>query len=288
MATVKRAAQRHPDNAPGEWFVDTSCINCGAAYSIKPGVFVEGPGQCVVAKQPVTRDELMTAWRARVCCPTASIHTEHPAKQPPGLFPEHITDTIYRLGYNARVSWGAHSFAVLRASGNVMVDSPRWTPHVLTQLEAWDGLAHVLLTHRDDVADAGRYAAHFGARVWIHEADRDAAPFATDIFRGDEAATLFDGVVAIPLPGHTKGSAAFLFEQRHLFTGDSLSWDFEEDDLAAWEEIAWYSWDEQRRSLRRLLDHSFEWVLSGHGASYGLPAGEMRRRLAALLDRLGA
>jgi len=279
-------ATRHPANAPGDWYVDTSCINCGAAYSLTPGVFVEGPGQCVVARQPTTPDELLVAWRARLCCPTASIHTSDRQPQPAGVFPEPITGGIYRLGYNARASWGAHSFAILRDTGNVMVDAPRWTRHVVDQLEAWGGLAHVLLTHRDDVADADRYAAHFGARVWIHEADREAAPYATDLVRGHDVIELFAGVRAIPLPGHTRGSVAFLVDERFLFTGDSLSWDFEEDDHAALEDIALYSWDEQRRSLRRMLDHPFEWVLAGHGAAQGRPATEMHTRLSALLERL--
>src|SRR5581483_4881782 len=116
---------------------------------------------------------------------------------------------------------------------------------------AWGGVTDVLLTHRDDVADAGRYAAHFRARVWIHEADADAAPYATDPVRGDAPAVVAGDVLAIPLPGHTKGSVAYLHEER-LFTGDSLAWDFDENDLVAWDDVAWFSWDAQRQSLRRL------------------------------------
>jgi len=281
-------AKRHPGNAPGEWFVDDACINCGAAYAIEPGIFVERDGQALVAKQPVSEDELRTAWRARLCCPTASIHTVGHSEQPPDLFPQRLDDGLYRLGYNARASWGAHSFALLREAGHVMVDAPRWTKHVVEPLERFGGIAHIVLTHRDDVADAARYAAHFDARVWIHERDRDAAPFATDLVRGDAPQPMFAGMVAIPLPGHTRGSVAYLHAERYLFTGDSLSWDLDDDDLAAWEEIAWHSWDEQRRSLRRLLDHRFEWVLAGHGGSQARPPEEMRARLSALLERLGA
>ena len=280
-------ATRHPENAPGEWYVDTSCINCSASRTLAPDLFVERNDQSVVAAQPQTADELLIAWRARLCCPTASVHTEHHAEMPTGVFPEEMTPRIYRLGYNARSSWGAHSFAILRPTGAVMVDSPRWTKQVVAALEAWGGLSDVVLTHRDDVADARRYAEHFKARVWIHAADRKAAPFATDIITGAEASPVSDDLLAIPLPGHTEGSVAYLYDGRCLFTGDSLAWDFEEDDLVAWADVAWHSWDEQRRSLRRLLDYRFEWVLAGHGASRGLSATEMHARLAALLDRLG-
>jgi glyoxylase-like metal-dependent hydrolase (beta-lactamase superfamily II) len=92
--------------------------------------------------------------------------------------------------------------------------------------------------------------------------------------------------LAIPLPGHTAGSVAFLLEQRRLFTGDSLAWDFSADDLTAHRHVCWYSWPERLASPRRLLDHRFEWVLAGHGGSTDRPAAEMNRRLGALLARL--
>ena len=279
-------ATRHPENAPGEWYVDTSCINCSASRTIAPGVFAESGDHSVVAKQPQTPDELMIAWRARLCCPTASVHTEHPLDVPPGVFPEELAPGIYRLGYNARSSWGAHSFAIRRAVGTAMVDSPRWAKPVVEALEAWGGISDILLTHQDDVADAGRYAEHFKASVWIHEADRKAAPYATNVIKGNEPVMMADDLLVIPLPGHTKGSVAYLFDSRYLFTGDSLAWDFEEDDLVAWQDVAWHSWEEQRQSLRRLLDHQFEWVFAGHGASRGSSAEDMHARLTALLDRL--
>ena len=61
-----------------------------------------------------------------------------------------------------------------------------------------------------------------------------------------------------------------------LFTGDSLSWSFVDNDLNAFRDFCWYSWEEQTRSLARLLDYDFEWVLAGHGGSHGLPAPEMQ------------
>ena len=283
----RQTPSRLPGNAPGDWYVDSSCINCSASRTIAPGVFAEQNDQTIVAKQPETPEERMIAWRARLCCPTASIHTEGHADVPAGVFPEEVTPHVYRLGYNARSSWGAHSFAVRRAVGTLMVDSPRWTKQIVATFEQWGGLSDILLTHRDDVADAGKYAEHFKSSVWIHEADRKAAPYATNIIKGAEPVMMADDLTAIPLPGHTKGSVAYLFDTRYLFTGDSLAWDFDENDLVAWQDVAWHSWDEQRRSLRRLLDYRFEWVLAGHGASRVSSADEIHSRLAALLDRLG-
>jgi glyoxylase-like metal-dependent hydrolase (beta-lactamase superfamily II) len=93
-------------------------------------------------------------------------------------------------------------------------------------------------------------------------------------------------MLAIPVAGHTKGSVVYLFDNRCLFTGDSLAWSFEAGDLMAWPEFCWYSWTEQIKSLKKLFDYSFEWVCAGHGGSKGLPAAEMNRRLRAMIGRL--
>lgn len=278
--------ERHAANAPGDWSIDTACINCKAAQTVAPGLIVERDGQSVFARQPETKAELTLAWRARLLCPTASVHTASDGEPPADAFPETMTERVYRLGYNARNSWGAHSFFIQRERGNAMIDAPRWTKPVVTAIEHMGGLAMVLLTHRDDAADAERYAAHFGARVFIHEADRDAAPYASDVLRGREPLALDPDILVIPLPGHTKGSVAYLFEERCLFTGDSLSWSFEHEDLRASKDVCWYSWTEQTDSLRRLIAQRFEWIFAGHGGSIHLPAEVIRARLEALVARM--
>jgi glyoxylase-like metal-dependent hydrolase (beta-lactamase superfamily II) len=278
--------ERHPDNAPGDWYVDRDCIDCGASRTVAPGLIVHRGEQCVFQRQPETPDELMLAWRARLLCPTASVRSESALHPPPGVFPAEMTDGVYRLGFNARASWGAHSFLMRRSSGNIMVDAPRWASQLVETIADWGGLSDILLTHRDDVADAGRYAEHFSARVWIHEADRAAAPYATNLLRGREPAPIAPGLVAIPVPGHTKGSVAFLLEDRCLFTGDTLSWEFETGGLRASRAVCWWSWPEQVASLARLAGHRFAWIFAGHGGSYHLPADEMRARLVAFVARL--
>ena len=280
--------ERHAANAVGDWYVDTDCINCKAAQTVAPGLIVERDGQSVFAHQPETEEERVLAWRARLLCPTASVHAEHAAMPHAVLFPEPMTERVWRLGYNARHSWGAHSFLMVREGGNAMVDAPRWTDQVVDAIAARGGLALVLLTHRDDVADAERYAKHFGARVFIHEDDRSAAPYATDLIRGRAPTPLAEDLLAIPVPGHTKGSVVFRFEERCLFAGDSLSWDFARRDLRASKHVCWYSWPEQTRSLRELAAYSFEWVFAGHGGSIHLPRAEMRERLLALTARMAA
>jgi glyoxylase-like metal-dependent hydrolase (beta-lactamase superfamily II) len=51
--------------------------------------------------------------------------------------------------------------------------------------------------------------------------------------------------------------------------------------------VCWYSWDEQVRSLEKLLAHRFTWVLPGHGRR--VRAGsveEMHAKVHRLLGKL--
>ena len=275
---------RHPQNAPGDWYVDTSCTNCGAAQTVAPGLIVERHGQSTSARQPETEDELRQAWRARILCPSASVRADNHAKLAEDVFPEKMADGVYRLGYNAAASYGAHSFALRRETGTFMVDSPRWSRAVVDQLSSWGGLAGILLSHEDDVSDAKCYADHFGAPVWIHEEDRAAAPFAGKILAGNEPVAVAHDLLAIPVPGHTHGSVCYIWN-RCLFTGDSFAWDFADGDLLAYRTYCW-SWPSLRKSPARLLEYESEWVFAGHGGSYRLPAVEMRAHLAALIERM--
>lgn len=93
--------------------------------------------------------------------------------------------------------------------------------------------------------------------------------------------------MAVPVPGHTRGSVAFVLEERFLFSGDSLAWDDDAGDLTAFDDVCWYSWPAQAASLARLAEaHRFAWVLPGHGARGHRPADEMHARLTALARRM--
>ncbi len=277
------ARTRNPASAPGDWFIDTACIDCGAAPNEAPGLIVRHQGLCIFARQPETPLEEEAAFRAMLVCPTASVRTES-KREVPLLFPREWTPGIFQLGYNARSSYGANSWFAARTDGNLMIDSPRWSSHVVDHIAGSGGLERILLTHRDDVADAKRYAKRFGARVYIHEDDARAAPFATDIVRGSEPTEIANGVMVIPVPGHTIGSVVFLLDDTFLFTGDSLDWNHDKEDLRASPGTCWYSWAAQTDSLARLADHRFEWVFAGHGGSARRAPEEMRARLLNLVD----
>jgi glyoxylase-like metal-dependent hydrolase (beta-lactamase superfamily II) len=278
---------RNPDSAPGEWYIDTACINCGASRHVAPGLIVERNDKSVFVRQPVTPEEQLAGWRAVLVCPTASVRSETKQARPSeAIFPQQITSDVWRCGFNARSSFGAHSYFVARPDGNLLIDSPRYAAELVKWFEEAAGIAHVLLSHRDDVADADKYARQFGARVWIHREDRSAAPYATDLLDDGSAPIIAAGVRAIPVPGHTRGSVVYLLDDRVLFSGDSLAWSPREQDLVAFRDACWYSWTELTESLRRLAAYQFEWLLPGHGWLAHLPAGEMSARLVALVARM--
>jgi glyoxylase-like metal-dependent hydrolase (beta-lactamase superfamily II) len=279
-------ARRLPGNAPGPWFVDDSCIDCDASRQCAPGLIAEQAGTSVVARQPATPEEVDQAARAMLICPTGSIGIVGPKPLLDGLFPLELEDGVFLCGFNSPHSFGANSFLARRAEGNLLVDSPRFVSRLVRAFEEMGGVAEILLTHRDDVADAGRWAAHFGARAWIHEDEADAAPFAAGRIRGREPLAIRPGLTAIPVPGHTRGSVVYHLDDRFLFTGDSIYYSRGLGELSAFRSVCWYSWPELTRSLARLDGVRFEWVLAGHGDRHRAPAAWMQASLRRLVERM--
>ena len=289
---MARTDLRHPNNSDGDWFVDTRCIDCGTCRDLAPELFVAVGDHSVVGRQPASgsTDEVTDAWLAAQACPTNSIGTLSRRRRPGRLYPREIEpgSGVFDLGYCSEDSFGASAWFVHRPGGNLLVDSPRFTSALVEPMDEMGGIAHILLTHQDDVADAARYADHFGARVWIHEDDRRAAPFATDVLSGTREVEIVPGLVAIPVPGHTRGSVLYLLDERFLFTGDSLAWSHAHEDLTAFRGACWYSWTAQTESLERLAasDHRFAWVLPGHGARVRRDPDHLSARLEALVGRM--
>jgi glyoxylase-like metal-dependent hydrolase (beta-lactamase superfamily II) len=159
---------------------------------------------------------------------------------------------------------------------------------LVQRLEALGGIGHIFLTHRDDVADAERYAQHFGSRRIIHRQELSSQPGAEVVLDGAGPWELAPDLLAIPTPGHTRGHCALLYQERFLFTGDHLDWDRDLKQLSASEDYCWYSWPQQAESMARLADFRFEWVLPGHGQKVHLPAAAMREQILGLVDSMTA
>ena len=65
--------KRVSQNAPGDFFVDSTCIDCDTCRQIAPQVFGEAPDTSFVKAQPVAGAERRVALRALLACPTGSI-----------------------------------------------------------------------------------------------------------------------------------------------------------------------------------------------------------------------
>ncbi|TYK50864.1 MBL fold metallo-hydrolase [Actinomadura decatromicini] len=272
------------------WFVDARCTNCDVARQLAPGLIGQRDGRSVLLRQPRDDEERAALHAAAFACHTRSIHRSarplDPALDP---FPMRLDDRVYLCGHNSRQTAGANSYLVRRPTGNLLIDTPRWAEPVAARLAELGRVSDVLLTHRDHAAHGRRFADRFGARLWIHEGDLDAAPDADQVIRGLEPLEIAEGVIVHPLPGHTEGSVLYVVDDRFCFSGDSFYWSRTTADVEVAETVTWYSIEELAASLTRTVDRlSFEWLLPGHGDRKRLPVGEMRRRLHGLAVRTRA
>jgi glyoxylase-like metal-dependent hydrolase (beta-lactamase superfamily II)/ferredoxin len=265
------------ENVPGDLFVDDSCIECDTCRELAPEVFGSlDSGQSFVRTQPADDATWRRALHAVVSCPTSSIGAERSAKEAANDLPVLLDGPVYRCGYSSEASYGAQSYLLRRADGNVLIDSPRFAAPLVRRIGELGGIRRMFLTHRDDVADHARFHERFGCERIIHR--DDAVIDAEVLLDGDRE--LAPGLRVIHVPGHTRGSCVLLVDDEYLFTGDHLwAW---EGRLAMGRSVSWYSWAEQKKSLRKLLDYRFEWVLPGHGRSLHLPKGRMREQVLAL------
>ena len=150
---MARVALRIAENVSGDFFVDSTCIDCDACRQIAPTVFHDIGDQSVVFHQPQTADELMAAQRALISCPTASIGdiAKRDMRAAVASLPELTAEDVYRCGYTSESSFGAISYYVQDAK--TMVDSPRFANPLVRNIAAMGGVRRMLLTHQDDVAD---------------------------------------------------------------------------------------------------------------------------------------
>jgi len=75
-------------------------------------------------------------------------------------------------------------------------------------------------------------------------------------------------LLIIAVPGHTQGHTVLLYNNKFLLSGDHLAWSDNLQQLIAFRQVCWYSWEEQIKSMQNLANYEFEWVLPGHGRRY--------------------
>lgn len=281
-------SKRLETNVEGNFFVDSTCIDCDTCRQLAPATFMEDGEYSTVFHQPKTAQEEFSAYQALIACPVGSIGTEKQDSKVFGeaqhSFPLHIEEGVYYAGFNSEKSFGANSYFIQHPEGNWLVDSPRFLKQLVESFQEKGGIQYIFLSHEDDIADAARYAKIFGATRIIHRGDVSAVPDAERVIDGEGAVHVGPEFVCIPVPGHTPGSMALLYRNRFLFSGDHLWWDRDLRGLGTPERLVWDE-TQLKRSVGKLLNYSFEWVLPGHGDRVHLPYQDMKNAVGRLSER---
>ncbi|KAF8073027.1 morn3 [Scenedesmus sp. PABB004] len=296
VATDSR--ERRPQNVDGAFFVDHTCIDCDTCRMMAPETFGRVDRQSAVTAQPADAGARVRALQALLSCPTFSIHAEDrtsaelKAAQHALPAPVPGCGSVFACGWRSAKSYGGESFLILRPGGNVLVDSPRFNPVLAARLQELGGVRWIFLTHRDDVADHAKWAAHFGAERILHtrEVNADTASVEHKL-AGEGPWRLPDGgddVELIFTPGHTEGHVCLHFApDRALLSGDHLSAGYAPGEaLFVFTEFNWYSVPQQLESVRKLLQWDWLHVLPGHGRPAHLR--DAAHRLAAVSQLLEA
>ncbi len=269
---MARTNQRRSQNVAGNFYVDHTCIDCDTCRWMAPEVFTRIDKQSAVYNQPLNDTENLKAYQALLSCPTSSIGTvDKPddIKSVHQSFPILIEDNVYDCGYHSELSFAATSYLIVRPQGNILVDSPRFSPPLVKRLEEMGGIKYMYLTHRDDIADHQKFQAHFQCDRILHLDDITDQTADVEIkLSGTNHINFAPDILIIPVPGHTLGHTVLLYKNKFLFTGDHLAGNTEFNRLIAFHDFCWYDWHEQIKSMKTLLDYRFEWVLPGHGRRY--------------------
>ncbi|CAI5513330.1 unnamed protein product [Closterium sp. Naga37s-1] len=274
------------ENVAGDFYVDHTCINCDVCRWMAPEVFAKVGSQSAVFAQPGDEATAVKALQALLSCPTASIHSRDSLSLVPrarDAFPLPIDAAalpgVFHCGYHSRKSFGAASYFIQRAAGNVMVDCPRYSEHLAETLARMGGVRYIVLTHRDDVADHARWAARFKAERVLHALE--VQPDTTDVempLDGTGPWCLGSDLKIIFTPGHTEGSVSVLYKAHGgaLFSGDHLAYAPNTESLSIMRRVNWYSVPVQVQSTKKLVGLPFRWLLPGHGRRFHFESEEER------------
>lgn len=99
------AARSLAHNVPGEFYVDSTCIDCDTCRWMAPDTFTSREDQSSVHRQPATREARLAAEQALIACPTGSIgtRTKHDLSDARASFPIEVAPGtgVFHLGYHA-------------------------------------------------------------------------------------------------------------------------------------------------------------------------------------------
>jgi Metallo-beta-lactamase superfamily len=193
-------------------------------------------------------------------------------------------------------SLGVRSFLLERDEGNLLVYSSSTIKQEAGFIRERGGVWRQYLNHGHEawVAEAtGAWVAStFGAPLYAHENEKREVSRAYDLDGTfSERHTLGDDFEVIPIPGHTGGATAFLWdtgEHRSLFTGDSITLEGDEWVAALLPSSDRDDYIESLELIRGLdFDVIVPWAASLGGSYYGLTdKSDVGRRIDGILEKM--
>ncbi|MCC7518010.1 MAG: ferredoxin [Verrucomicrobiae bacterium] len=82
-------ARRHPRNVAGQYYVDTSCVQCRLCQDLAPGHFMQPPEEgSFVHRQPATEKEREICDMMLEYCPMGAIGNDGVVTSPPPPSPQ--------------------------------------------------------------------------------------------------------------------------------------------------------------------------------------------------------
>lgn len=181
------------------------------------------------------------------------------------------------------------AFLLRRASGNLLVYSVDGLARGAPAIERLGGIARRYFNHCHEAMFASEAIA---APLFVHENERESVAQRAPV-RGtfSRRHMLDDDFEVIPIPGHTSGATAFLWDSgkhRFLFTGDTICLSDGE-----WVAVVLGSSDRGRylQSLELVRELSFDvlvpWAATAGQPFYALTSqSDSKRRIDAILERV--
>lgn len=106
--------RRVPEDVPGDFFVDSTCIDCDACRQIAPSTFGDAGETSFVKAQPESGADRRKALQAMLSCPTGSIGClgDDDVKAVMDDFPLVIEEPVSYCGFNSPKSYGGNSYFI--------------------------------------------------------------------------------------------------------------------------------------------------------------------------------
>jgi glyoxylase-like metal-dependent hydrolase (beta-lactamase superfamily II) len=181
------------------------------------------------------------------------------------------------------------AFLLQRERGNLLIYSVTGLGAEARAIGDLGGITRHYLNHRHEAMFASEWV---DAPLFVHERERESVAAAYHVRGSFSSRHRFeDDFEIIPIPGHTSGATAFLWdsgEHRVLFTGDTIYLDRGEWVAAVLDSSDRSTYIRSLEAIRELdFDTLVPWAATG-GEPYhaSTDRAEARRRIDAILERI--